>query len=179
MNIPDELYGEIMKYLDIKNMNNFQRINKHLFEQNFNTILYQRYNNGLTNRFDFYEHYDAGKILNNATIFNDQLFSLLEHEHVLYYNEIYDHYCGYFKNEIHYIILLTLDKHSYYRLYIFQPVVTPDTFTPELYYDDEDYDKFVLIDTIKYLSLNEINRNDLSKIPIYYTLTIMDDLGKL
>jgi hypothetical protein len=51
-----------------------------------------------------------------------------------------------------------LDKNEIYRLYIFEPVIDPDEYTPELYYDD-DYDQYTLKNTLKFISINTINYN--------------------
>jgi hypothetical protein len=43
MNIPDELYGEISKYLFVQDMLKLQMVNKHLSELEFiNKTLYER-----------------------------------------------------------------------------------------------------------------------------------------
>jgi DNA-directed RNA polymerase subunit H (RpoH/RPB5) len=161
MNIPYELYGEISKYLFLQDMLKLQIINKYLSELQFiNKTLYERVKQKpkILPDIGLYESYSYGKILHYTNdIYDDDVkFTLLDHEHVIDY-EFINIKEKYSNTEI--LKLLTLDKNEIYRLYIFEPVIDPNEYTPELYYDDDDYDQYTLENTLKFTSINTINYN--------------------
>ena len=51
--------------------------------------------------------------------------------------------------------MITMDKNHYYRVYEFRPCVHPLSISPEHYYDEIDYDVYILNKMITYTNIND------------------------
>jgi hypothetical protein len=161
---PIEIYIEILKYVNVKDIIAFSLVSKahhKILSNDISSIIYEMLNNNVdsmcrkyVNSNLFYIDYHRGKSYPDYDSSNkDILFELGDLEHILFHEEI-KAYTG----KADYLIV-TLDVNLNYNVYCFSPEVDFDAeYTPEYHgWDNDDIDIMVLIESYKYDNIKSIN----------------------
>ena len=176
--LPFEMYTEIAKHLSIKDLTQLIQINKLLNESELLDGIYDKCYGKLPSYqlYNQYSHHKSECHYYGHVILEDEQFILLEHERCLYIN--------YIKRLEHFnaesTIMITVDKNHYYRVYEFLPCVHPLSISPEHYYDEIDYDVYILNKMITYTNINDFTFTYLVKHKLTYEIqNIFKDLQNL
>jgi hypothetical protein len=170
MNIPFELYTEIGKYLNVKEMMNLKNTCLSLENLDINSILYKKHSKScISSR--LYIHYVSEKFQMEKS---NKLFKLASNEHIIINNNINYYMNGY---DLYNLVIITL-YHQIYHVYLFESAIDPNCSSPEEYYDDDDYAAYVLFNVDKFLTLSEIYHYNFGK---FYgkRFTVINDMIKI
>ena len=151
--LPFEMYYEISNHLTIKWIPQLIQVNKLLNESELLDIgVYHKCNKRLPPQlYNQYTHNKAEYDYYDTSLDADHQFTLLDHEHCLYIK--YIEHTQEFRADG--LIVITMDKNHYYRLYEFRPCVDTQYWSTELYYDEIDYDVWIVDKMIKYTNIND------------------------